>query len=189
MLYVVKYSGQFAFIKPWTAVRDEETFSQQFLTPSMVEGIEKKLFPELLNKKGLYKIKSYRLSYRGVDIQKERTWSKGGFSKTREKGIYKTNQGVLGRGVLLDPFLYLAFDKKEDAEVAFRQTICLARNEDLLFPTKILELSGQDYDQIEGFELLPASQEEGFLVGYNRYHNSQPMYGKLKIVGASIRHD
>lgn len=46
--YVVKYSGPFGFIKPWTAVRDSETFSQQFLTPSIVEGMEKKLFPELL---------------------------------------------------------------------------------------------------------------------------------------------
>jgi hypothetical protein len=42
--YVVKYSGQFGFIKPWTAVRDSETFSQQFLTPSIVEGIEKSYF-------------------------------------------------------------------------------------------------------------------------------------------------
>lgn len=41
--HVVKYSGPFGFIKPWTAVRDSETFSQQFLTPSIVEGIEKKL--------------------------------------------------------------------------------------------------------------------------------------------------
>lgn len=42
MLYIVKYSGPFGFIKPWTAVRDSETFSQQFLTPSIVEGMEKK---------------------------------------------------------------------------------------------------------------------------------------------------
>ena len=48
-LYVIKYVGPFGFIKPWTAVRDSETFSQQFLTPSILEGIEKKLFPELLD--------------------------------------------------------------------------------------------------------------------------------------------
>ena len=34
-MYVVTYKGQFGFIKPWTAVRDGETFSQQFLTPSI----------------------------------------------------------------------------------------------------------------------------------------------------------
>ena len=38
-MYVVTYKGQFGFIKPWTAVRDGETFSQQFLTPSIIEGI------------------------------------------------------------------------------------------------------------------------------------------------------
>lgn len=48
MYYIVKYTGKFGFIKPWTAVRDGETFSQQFLTPSNIEGIEKKLFPEIL---------------------------------------------------------------------------------------------------------------------------------------------
>jgi hypothetical protein len=47
-MYVVKYTGPFGFIKPWTAVRDDLTFSQQFLTPSMIAGIERKLFPELL---------------------------------------------------------------------------------------------------------------------------------------------
>lgn len=40
-MYIVTYKGQFGFIKPWTAVRDGETFSQQFLTPSIIEGIEK----------------------------------------------------------------------------------------------------------------------------------------------------
>lgn len=38
-MYVVTYKGQFGFIKPWSAVRDGETFSQQFLTPSIIEGI------------------------------------------------------------------------------------------------------------------------------------------------------
>ncbi len=35
-LYVVKYSVPFGFIKPWTAVRDGETFSQQFLTSNLI---------------------------------------------------------------------------------------------------------------------------------------------------------
>jgi hypothetical protein len=40
MYFVIRYSGPFGFIKPWTAVRDGETFSQQFLTPSIIEGVE-----------------------------------------------------------------------------------------------------------------------------------------------------
>lgn len=54
-LFVVKYAGPFGFIKPWTAVRDGETYSQQFLTPSIVEGMEKKLFPEMLAERGIKK--------------------------------------------------------------------------------------------------------------------------------------
>ncbi len=61
--YVVKYSGPFGFIKPWTAVRDGETFSQQFLTPSIVEELRKNCFPELLNEPGkIQKILRHRLS-------------------------------------------------------------------------------------------------------------------------------
>lgn len=53
-MYIVEYNGTFGFIKPWSAVRDSETFSQQFLTPSIVEGIEKKLFPEMIKEKGIH---------------------------------------------------------------------------------------------------------------------------------------
>lgn len=83
-MYIVKYESHFGFIKPWTAVRDGETFSQQFLTPSIVEGIEKKLFPELLEKQGIHKIKRHRLNYLGLDVQQERTWSKGGFRVSKD---------------------------------------------------------------------------------------------------------
>lgn len=188
-IYVVKYSGAFGFIKPWTAVRDNETFSQQFLTPSMIEGIEKKLFPEMLNSQGIHKIISHRLNYKGLDIQQERTWSKGGIKISKENGIYKTNQGIINRGVMLEPHLYLAFENKDDAQVAFKQTICLARNEDLLFPLELLELTQSEFDEIEGFELKITTEEKGFKVGFNRFNNAEPMYGELVVIGNPIRND
>ncbi|MDJ1496935.1 hypothetical protein QNI19_28625 [Cytophagaceae bacterium DM2B3-1] len=189
-LYIVKYSGPFGFIKPWTAVRDSETFSQQFLTPSIVEGIEKKLFPELLRQEymgKILKIKRHRLNYQGIDIQQERTWAKGGFSANKEKGIWKTNMGILNRGVMLNPNLYLAFENKEDAEIALTQTICLCRNEDLLFPEEIQQLSNQKLDEIDGFELIFSDAENGFKVGHNRFNNASEMYGMLKVFGNPIR--
>jgi hypothetical protein len=185
--YVVKYSGAFGFIKPWTAVRDSETFSQQFLTPSIVEGIEKKLFPELLNTPGIKKIKRYRLNYQGLDLQQERTWSKGGFAFTKEKGIYKTNLGILNRGVMLNPNLYLALEKRSDAEIAFTQSLCLCRNEDLIFPEIIEEMNSEDFDKIDGFELIFTDSENGFKVGHNRFDNATDMYGELKVFGNPIR--
>lgn len=188
--YVVKYSGQFGFIKPWTAVRDSETFSQQFLTPSIVEGIEKKLFPELLAEKyngKIEKIKRYRLNYQGLDIQQERTWSKGGINVYKDKGQYKTNLGILNRGVMLNPDLYLAFENKEDALIAFTQTVCLCRNEDLLFPVDFLEFSDIEFDTIEGFELVLTNPENGFKVGHNRFNNATEMFGELRVFGNPIR--
>ena len=185
--YIVKYTGPFGFIKPWTAVRDSETFSQQFLTPSIVEGIEKKLFPELLNSKGIIKIKRFRLNYQGLSIQQEKTWSKGGFSFTKEKGIYKTNLGIINRGVMLNPNLYLVFENKEDAEVAFKQTICLCRNEDLVFPESFSQLTEEEFEDIEGFELIFTDAENGFKVGHNRFDNASEMFGELKVFGNPIR--
>ena len=113
-MYIVIYRGKFGFIKPWTAVRDGETFSQQFLTPSIIEGIEKKLFPELLERNGeICKIVRHKLSYAAIDAQQEvtqaRGWKVSKTQMTRERSILK-------RGVMIDPVLYLAFKKEADAE-------------------------------------------------------------------------
>jgi hypothetical protein len=189
-MFIVKYSGSFGFIKPWTAVRDSETFSQQFLSPSTIEGIEKKLFPELLNEEfngKIMKIKRYRLNYQGIDVQQEKTWSKGGFNAKNEKGIWKTNLGILNRGVMLNPNLYLAFENKDEAEHAATQTICLCRNEDLMFPESIFEATEPEFDKIDGFELIFSDAENGFKVGHNRFNNAVEMYGELKTFGNPIR--
>ncbi|MCB0836631.1 MAG: hypothetical protein KDD99_08240 [Bacteroidetes bacterium] len=186
--YVVKYSGPFGFIKPWTAVRDGETFSQQFLTPSIVEGIEKKLFPELLDIRGIQKIKRHRLNYLGIDVQQERTWSKGGFKASRDKGKWKTNLAIINRGIMLDPHLYLVFLDKKDAEKAIQEHVCLCRNEDVMLPSEILELSETDFDEIDGFELLfDGDKNSMFKVGHNRFDDVAEMLGQLKIYGNPIR--
>jgi hypothetical protein len=188
MYYVVKYDGHFGFIKPWTAVRDGETFSQQFLTPSIVEGIEKKLFPQLLETKGIQKIKRHRLNYFGIDVQQERTWSKGGFKAKMDKGKYKTNLAIINRGVMLEPHLYLAFENIEDAEEAMKQHLYLCRNEDIMLPSEILEISENDFDAIDGFELLFDGDENMmFKVGHNRFDEVSEMFGQLKIFGNPIR--
>jgi len=194
MYFIVKYSGPFGFIKPWTAVRDIETYSQQFLTPSIVEGIEKKLFPELIEQNGkIQKILRHRLNYCGIDVQQERTWSKGGFQKEkktdslgREYYIAK-NLGIINRGVMINPNLYLVFQEEQDALRAFSQSICLCRNEDLLFPEWLKEMKIEEFDQINGFELLFNPEQAGFKVGYNRFDNASEMFGELIVTGNPIR--
>lgn len=188
--YVVKYTGPFGFIKPWTAVRDSETFSQQFLTPSIVEGIEKKLFPELLSENGIKKIKRYRLSYSQINQQQEVIQTRGWNSTRKGKEIlFDRPTAVLIRGVLLEPILHLAFSTKEDAEKAFEQHICLCRNEDVLMPSDIIEVSKGDFDNPEdfnGYELIFEKNENAFQVGYHRVSN-EPMYGWLKIIGTPVK--
>jgi len=187
--YVVKYTGPFGFIKPWTAVRDSETFSQQFLTPSIVEGIEKKLFPELLDEVGIKKIKRHRLSYTQISQQQEVIQNRG-WNSTKKGGqiLFERPTAILIRGVLLEPILHLVFWTKEDAERAFEQHICLCRNEDILMPKGITEVNQNDLDDetlFNGYELIFENNENAFQVGYHRVTN-EPMFGWLKIVGTPI---
>ena len=181
---VVRYKGKFGFIKPWTAVRDGETFSQQFLTPSIIEGIEKKLFPEMLNIVGIHKIKRHKLKYDAMDSQWEVTQTRGWEHKNK---MNIRNRSVLERSVLLNPQLCLAFDIKEDALSAARQHICLCRNEDILIPEpNVMELSEKEFGQLPGFELRFGESDLSFLVGYNRFNHSEPMYGWLEYNGQSL---
>jgi len=107
--YVVKYSGPFGFIKPWTAVRDELTYSQTFLSPPTIKGISQKLF-------GLGEIdciKRYRLRFGLISDQQEQTWAPlRKISKSRKTGVRSLNNGILKRGVLLNPELFMAFSKR-----------------------------------------------------------------------------
>jgi hypothetical protein len=190
-MFFVNFSGSFGFIKPWTAVRDSETQSQQFLTPSIIAGIERKLFPELLSKPfGFYKIKRHRLSYKQISHQQEQIQPRG-WNKTNKSFFRK--KSIMVRGVLIEPSLYLGFDDFKDAEHAAGQHICLCRNEDILFPDKtVIDIPETDFDTAEdifnGFELIFEKNEKSFLVGYNRFDQNRPMYGWLKIVGSPVRH-
>jgi len=201
-MFVVKFAGPFGFIKPWTAVRDIETYSQNFLTPSVIEGIEKKLFPELLFKQEYEKrIIRHRLTYTGISPQQEVTQPKGIEIKTDTKNkIQKVNRSraIIKRGVLINPLLFLCFSENEYAEIAIRQHICLCRNEDVLLPEPyeadnyIMEINECDFDKpdngFNGFELLfgkGPNDNSSFIVGYNRFRNSSAMYGRIHIVGAN----
>lgn len=195
MIYIVKYSGPFGFIKPWTAVRDSETYSQQFLTPSIVAGIERKLFPELLkNDDGeIKKIVGHRLSYKQVSQQQEQIQPRGWNKKSSgtDKGYHRP-YAILVRGVFIEPKLWLAFTNKEDAKIASKQHICLCRNEDILYPSdEIIETTIEDFNSndelFSGFELIFENTEESFLVGYNRLKNNEPMFGHLKVVGTPVK--
>ena len=192
-LYLVRFTGPFGFIKPWTAVRDDEIFTQQFPTPSMLAGIERKLFPDLLAKSfGLYKIQGHRLSYDRLAVQQEQIQPRGWNRATvAGKKAFERPYAIVSRSVMVNPVLWLAFDNREDASAASRQHLCLSRNEDMLFPDPSVEEVemddfNKDADTFNGFELVLEERADSFLVGYNRFDDGRPMYGWLRVVGNPI---
>jgi hypothetical protein len=187
MYYVVKYDGHFGFIKPWTAVRDGgtpneiHTFSQQFLTPSIIEGMRQKLEVE--------KIMRHKLTYEGLSKQQEVTQTRGWKLHKKEKRVSRP-RAILNRGVLLHPTLHLAFETLEAAQKASKQHLCLCRNEDLVFPNEeISELTESQFDELDGFELRFEENEQSFLVGYNRFENNEPMYGWLDVSNNPLKNN
>ncbi len=194
--YVVRYTGPFGFIKPWTAVRDAETYSQQFLTPSIVEGMRRKLETG--------PILRHRLSYLGLSRQTEETQAHTEGSLKKDRHLWKrgmilegpklANGGILSRYVLIEPLLHLAFAAREDAESAARQHVCLCRNEDVLLPEGgPAEVSAAEFEELDGFELLPGKTDGAFLVGYNRFAEEtgapSEMWGRIVMSGRAIREE
>lgn len=172
-MFVVTYTGVFGYIKPSFAVRDSSTCSQKFLTPSILEGIEKKLFPELLKKVGIYKIKRHKLDYQDITYQQETIQAKA-WKYNKRKGEYTRETSIITRGILLYPKLYLAFDSEEDANNAAEQTVCLCRNEDLLFPEESPKWFDNDqFSRLKGLEFVEGESPLSIPVGYNRYSNKQ----------------
>lgn len=179
-LHIITYTGPFGYLKPWTAVRDGETYSQQFLTPSIIEGMRQKL--------GVSAILRHKLTYTGLSMQQEQTQPRG-WTHEKKKGIMSRPRAILVRGVLLAPELQLAFASAAEAGVAVSQHLCLCRNEDIVLPVAQLTLSEAEFDALPGFELRPTSATEpgAFLVGFNRFAAGAPMHGRLEIVGNPIR--
>ena len=177
--HVVTYVGPFGYLKPWTAVRDGETYSQQFLTPSIIEGMRQKL--------GVSQILRHKLSYTGLSMQQEQTHPRGWIHEKKKQQMTRP-RAILMRGVLLSPVLHLAFATAADADLAATQHLCLCRNEDVMLPVEQLALSEPVFATIPGFELRFADgpKADAFLVGYNRFLAGEPMYGRLEISGNPV---
>jgi hypothetical protein len=172
-MYVIKYTGTFGFIKPFNSIRDELIISQKFLTPSIVKGIEKYIFPELISEPELCKIKRHKLLFDSeISIQQETIQS-----------LQKQNKSIINRGILINPILYIAFDNYDDAAIAKKSMIKLTRNEDILLPNNnIYEMTVEQFDELPGFESFDVKEEtdNSIWVGYDRYDNFKHMNIELK---------
>lgn len=176
IMNTVTYTGPFGYLKPWTAVRDGETYSQQFLTPSVIEGMRQKL--------GVSAILRNKLTYAGLSMQQEQTHPRGWIHEKKKQQLTRP-RAILVRGVLLSPTLHLAFATEAEARAAATQHLCLCRNEDILLPGEPQILNEAEFATLPGFELRFAEgpTDGAFLVGYNRFAEGSPMYGRLEITG------
>jgi len=184
LYHVVTYAGPFGYIKPWTAVRDGETFSQPFLSPSTVHGMAVKL--------GVSEILRHRLSHAGISSQQEQVQAAGWTARKVGDGKALVRQtGILTRGVMLSPRLHLAFATPEDAATAATDHLCLCRNEDLVFPVEVdgrlvREMTPEHFDALDGFELIEGDGPETIPLGTSRYTGAM-MRGRLLVTGDAVR--
>ena len=151
--------------------------------------MEKKLFPEMLTKKGIHKIARHKLSCMGMSVQQEKTQTQAWKGKGKGKGrTYTRPQSILKRGVMLHPSLYLAFTSEEDAVIAARQHLCLCRNEDVVLPdTEVLKMDEETFNALPGFELrFGKDYPDAFMVGFNRFDGNTLMYGRIEIGGEAV---
>ena len=56
----------------------------------------------------------------------------------------------------------------------------------LLPDEKVEELSEAEFGRLPGFELRFGQTEHSFLVGFNRFAESEPMYGWLEVSGKPV---
>jgi hypothetical protein len=128
----------------------------------------------------------HKLTYSSINVQQEQTQSRGWEDKKQTRTKIR-NQSILERGILIEPMLYLAFADYRDAQKAAEQHICLCRNEDVLLPdSEILEMEEDEFNWLDGFELRFGENEKSFLVGFNRFNETKPMYGWLEITGKPV---
>src|SRR5205814_1073520 len=116
--------------------------SQSFLTPSIVEGLRQKL--------EVSTIRRHRLRHSGISLQQERTQSADWRIDSRQA---TRALSIITRGVMIRPTLFLAFETAHEAESAAGQHICLCRNEDVLLPFRVQEMTMDAFESLPGIEL------------------------------------
>ena len=174
--YAVKYCGDFGLIKPFGGLRESSIFTMVAPTPSIIMGIENKIFGDNENR-----IIKHRLNFSTIQET----------SETTESIDKKGSTWFIPKNVLINPELFLLVSKKEHVDIMENSSIRLCRNEDILIPTDVIELDNiDDFDDevnFPGYELIPCSEEHpmGNWYGFNNYSNDN-QYCYLNIIGKPV---
>jgi hypothetical protein len=180
-LYCVQYKGLLGFIKPYNALRDDETYSLTYITPSMLDGIAKGYSLKS-------KIARHKLTFYGMT---ECDFIKGQpYEKYSDGKPFRNQSQPQKRHSLKNVTLILGFDNKEDAERMIMPTIYCGQSEYLLSPrrfddnTQILEIDDCDFDKLQGVETFECDEndEDALFCGFNRQRDGERMYIKINRV-------
>lgn len=197
-LYCIKFGypvkPYYGYIKPWNAVRDEETYSLTYMLPSFFDGLKE------------------RFNFHGNIIRHKLTFDLGGMSSEQgvrfvphpkenlivkpfkdrwEKGGDKTwglVKAIHKRHELVNPELILAFDNKEDAEYMLTQCIYFGQDIYTMCPIMfdesfgIKEMTHDEFNELNGVETFLTSKDDpcGFYCGNNRHKNNERMYIQIQ---------
>lgn len=175
----VHSSPSFAFLKPYNAVRDIETYSLTYLPTSVINGIEERIGIPM-----------------GSIVRNKLTFDKSGMAeelvKTSYGTIWKdgeivereingkkgevTKNGFHIKHCLVNPEIVFGFDTKEHAEEAFHCTIYLGQMEYMLYPYEIFEISEEEFTDMKGVETYNTDDENEIFCGFNRFKNNEKQY-------------
>ncbi|WP_243650966.1 hypothetical protein [Hymenobacter gummosus] len=138
-------------------------------------------------KLGVAHILRHKLTYMGLSMQQEQTQPRGWIHEKKKQQMSRP-RAILVRGVMLNPLLHLGFATEAEAVLAASQHLCLCRNEDVLLPLGWQAMSEEEFARLPGFELrfTEGAEPGAFLVGYNRFADGAPMYGRLEISGNPV---
>lgn len=176
-LHCVRYGSTtglwYGFIRPYNALRDEETYSLTFMPPSMVDGMAAEL-----GCKG--KIIHSLLKHEGMDIAIDKTER----VFTNKKGIRNYSTSIYSKHLLLNPTIILAFEDREDADAAMNRSIYVGQTEYQAYPVERFDISYEDFLKLPGCEAIETDKEDpnAVFVGCNRWRNNEPMYVNLRRV-------
>lgn len=175
----VHSSPSFAFLKPYNAVRDFETYSLTYLPTSVINGIEERIGIPMdsivrnkltFDKSGMFK--------ELVKINFGTVWKNGEITERIIKGKNDVELKfiVYTKHCLVNPEVVFGFDTKEHAEEAFHCTIYLGQMEYMLYPYEIFEISEEEFTDMKGVETYNTDDENEIFCGFNRFKNNEKQY-------------
>lgn len=181
-MYCVKFENvikpYFGFFRPYNAVRDSETYSLTYLTPSILNGMEENMDIPFGS------IKRHKLTFSKERMDKEQVKTSFGYRWENGEQIKCSNDGNTSgihlKHCLINPVIVLGFENKEFAEIASKSTLYLGQTEYLVYPSNgVYEVSEKEFDELPGVETFP-SDENGVDCGFNRFKNNEPMFIGIK---------